>query len=217
MADPHSVPAVRATRERTIARLCEHFAHDHLEAEELERLIDRAHAATTQAELDALLAALPALPPRAAPGSAPQARPAEHRTDRELVVTVMGGAARKGSWAPARSITVVAVMGGVSLDFRSAHLPLGVTEVRVFAMMGGVQIIVPPGVHVDSSGIGIMGGFDHGGRRKLPVDQSAPVLRITGLALMGGVEVRERLPGESARERLRGGRRELGSGEGREA
>jgi hypothetical protein len=53
---------------------------------------------------------------------------------------------------------------------------------------------------VECSGVGIMGGFDHREDASGMTDLNAPVLRITGLAIMGGVEVRVRLPGESRRD-----------------
>ena len=183
--------ALRTRREAAIAQLCEHYARDHIEADELERLIDRAHQSTTLAELDALLADLPAL---AQP--TPALSPAETRSGRSdqqvAVIAVMGGAERRGAWAPAPQTYVVALMGGVVLDFRHAQLAPGVTELTVVAIMGGVEIIVPPGLHVESSGIGIMGGFGHAGQSRFPIDSTTPVLRINGLALMGGVEIRDR-------------------------
>jgi hypothetical protein len=206
MADDASLtPGVlRQRRETAIARLCDHFAQDHIEADELERLIDQAHQATTPAELDSLLAGLPAL-------TAPEARLPAALVDRsgaqehQAIVAIMGGAERRGAWVPARNIYVTAVMGGAVLDFRNAQLDPGVTDIYVVALMGGVEIIVPPSVTVESNGIGIMGGFGHGSYARLPVDPTAPVLRINGVAIMGGVEIRER----PHRERLRGDRDEL--------
>jgi hypothetical protein len=143
---------------------------------------------------------------------------AAHVRQHELVVAIMGGAMRKGRWSPARTNVALSVMGGTHLDFREAILGPGVTDVKVFAMMGGVEIVVPPGINVESHGIGIMGGFDHvTDYGENAVD--APTLRITGLALMGGVEITVRNPGESARDarrrrRLeRKERRRLGRGE----
>ena len=62
------------------------------------------------------------------------------------------------------------------------------------AIMGGIDIIVPDDVRVIDDGIGIMGGFgieDHPSCTvpvaQLPAD--APVIRVRGLALMGGVGI----------------------------
>ena len=76
----------------------------------------------------------------------------------------------------------------------------GVTEVRGFAIMGGVSVLVPPDVRVECSGIGIMGGFDHKPTVISTTDPEAPVIRVTGVAIMGGVEVTVRYPGETARD-----------------
>ena len=210
-------PALRYQREQTIQALCEHFARDHLETHELELLIDRAHRATTLPELQQLLQGLPELPPPQLPSTASTgtgysiAGPDEVR-DHQLVLAVMGGNERKGSWTPARQVFAVAWMGGVGLDLREARLDPGVTEIYCFAWMGGIEIIVPPGLHVHSDGVGIMGGFEHAGAERLPVDTSAPTVRITGVALMGAVEITQREPGESAseaRKRLRRERQSL--------
>jgi hypothetical protein len=202
--DLPAVP-IRHQREATITRLCEHFARDHVDALELERLIDRAHAAVAPAELDALLEGLPEL-------ATPSVQPAVAIGEVEAsgrVIALMGGVERKGGWTPPRRLDVVAFMGGVVLDFRDARLADGVTEVRVVAFMGGVEIIVPPDLAVSSDGIGIMGGFGHSAESGVaPV--AGPRLRVTGAALMGGVDISARLPGESPRDARRRRRREAG-------
>jgi hypothetical protein len=95
-------------------------------------------------------------------------------------------------------------MGGVELDFREATLQPGITEVHAFAFWGGVEILVPPDIRLECSGIGIMGGFDTGDWAGEPGgdvgDPLIPVLRVTGVAVMGGVEVKVRYPGETGRE-----------------
>lgn len=196
------------SRQLTIEALCEHFANDAIPVEEFERRVEAAHKAATVADLKVLLRDLPGANVPAVPGARPVPAPrprvtaAAHRKEREIVIAVMGGANRKGRWTPARRNFALAVMGGSQLDFREAVLPPGVTEVQVFAVMGGVEIIVPPGVNVESHGVGILGGFDHlGGSRDW--DDDAPVLRIAGMAFMGGVEIHTRLPGESARDARR--------------
>jgi hypothetical protein len=90
-------------------------------------------------------------------------------------------------------------------------MPPGITEVKVFAMWGGVDVIVPPGMNVECDGMGIMGGFDHTPEAAARPDPGAPTLRVTGVALMGGVHVTVRHAGESrrdARRRYRQERRE---------
>jgi hypothetical protein len=94
-------------------------------------------------------------------------------------------------------------MGGICLDFREALLPPGATEVWIFTAMGGAEIIVPPGLAVESDGVAILGGFEHAEQADLQLDPDAPLLRLRGLALMGGVDVKIRHPGETEREAKR--------------
>jgi hypothetical protein len=186
---PPTPAALRHRREAVIAQLCDHFARDHLEAEELEELIDRAHNAQTLVALDSLLEGLPEIQPESATMAV--ARNHTPSDQHQVVVAVMGGVERKGSWAPAPNVYVVACMGGTLLDFRDARLAEGVTNVMVLALMGGVEIIVPPDLRVESNGIGIMGGFEQGGSHPPgPVD--GPVVRVSGAAIMGGVEIKVR-------------------------
>jgi hypothetical protein len=197
-------------RQITVDALCEHFANDVMPVEEFERRVEAVHRAQTVDELKELLQDLPGGNLPAVPGSAPTpaARPkprvtdAAHVKEQEFIVAVMGGSMRKGRWTPARSNVAISIMGGTHLDFRDAALGPGVTMVKVFAMMGGVEIVVPPGVNVESNGIGIMGGFDHVPEYE-EHDPDAPTLRISGLALMGGVDITVRNPGESARDARR--------------
>lgn len=197
------IVALNRRRELTIEQLCAHFAEDHFDAPELERLIDRAHGAVTVTELDSLLAGLPALQPAAPPQpgiTAPIPLPGGSQT----LMAVMGSVQRAGVWAPGSKLRVFAMMGGAELDFRDATLTSHVTEIEIFVMMGGVEILVPPGVHVVSDAFGMMGGVEHRTDPTAGVPgPGAPILRITGFVFMGGVEISERLPGESAKDARR--------------
>ncbi|MSR07878.1 MAG: DUF1707 and DUF2154 domain-containing protein, partial [Gemmatimonadetes bacterium] len=219
----------QSRRQETVDALCDAFARDEMELAEFERRVEVAHRAESAAELDGLLsdlrvASTPARTRRSGPtdaavsGRRPTALPGQAR-ERDSVVGVMGGSTRRGRWTPARRITVIGVMGGVELDFRDALLAPGVTEVHAFAFWGGLQIVAPPDVRVECTGMGIMGGLDHREDATTIADPNAPVLRVTGLAMMGGVEVRVRYPGETrhdARRWVRGARRRGRLRDGRE-
>lgn len=203
-----SRPSSEGERQRAVDVLCQAFAEDQLTVEEFEQRVELAHRAGTTAELDRLLQDLPApseLPVRAPESRTPAApephwRPAvpEHVPEQNVVMGVLGGGVRKGSWHPARYNYAVGILGGVELDFRECALP-PMTEVRCVAIMGGVEIVVPPDVVVDTSGIGILGGFEHSADEQ-EAPSGAPVIRVTGLAFMGGVEVKVLYPGETPRD-----------------
>lgn len=121
-------------------------------------------------------------------GRAPLPAHLEGPEDRETVLALLSGVQRKGAWEPAEHVRVFAVMGGAELDFREAVLVEGVTELWIFAFWGGAQVIVPRDIHVETRGVGIMGGFSELDHRAAEAD--APTLRIRGWAVMGGVEVK---------------------------
>jgi len=204
---PRPVP-LEQTRQRIVDQLCAHYAAENLTDELLETRLSQALSATSLVELNALVADLPteAAGSATSPSTAvAMARP-DTVGDRQVIVAVMGGAERKGAWTPPRQLSVIAVMGGAELDFREARFSPGVTEITCFAMMGGIEIIVPPGVHVESQGMGLMGGFSQLGSADDAPGPDAPILRIGGVAIMGGVEMEVRYPGErrgDARKRER--------------
>lgn len=231
-SEPGGGQPMSQRRQVTIDALCDHFANDVMTMEEFERRVEQAHKAESAADLKALLRDLPGGDLPAATDGTPARAPAPRREfsvtaaahvkDKEFVLACLGGATRKGRWKAARTNYAVAVLGGTELDFREAILGPGVTEVRVVAVCGGVDIIVPPGLNVESHGLAVMGGFDAFGDDEVgdPEDPDAPRLRITGVACMGGVDVTMRYPGETAREAKRrrraerkGRRRRLGRGE----
>jgi hypothetical protein len=204
---------VREARERVIARLSEHFAADTLEVEEFERRVTLAHTSDSPEAIEALLADLPALgdgakpPATAGPTVVASLVPADQ--DRQSMFAVFGGVQRGGTWTVPRQLRVTAAMGGVQLDLREARFPPGGVDLHVRAVFGGIDIIVPPGLAVQMHGSAIMGGFAQVDRSPAAPDPEAPMLRVHGIAIMGGVDVRMMLPGESEAAAHRRQKREL--------
>lgn len=203
-----------AQRERAIEALQEQYVQSHIDATELGRRVRLAESAVYPSDLDRLLADLPELPgalarvePAAAPSPPavatpagaghPMLAPVEVPVDESgWYVAVFGGKERKGEWYAPRTIRMAGVFGGVRLDFREAKLQPGMTTIQALATFGGCEIVVPPGLHVDINGVAIFGGFDESaGSSGPPPSGATPWLRIRGLAMFGGVEVRVAEPG----------------------
>lgn len=190
-------------RDQAAGALASAYAGDELTMEEYEARLDRCYRATSLAEVRDVVADLPEVPEidpaeATAAASAGAARPPAEvdRAGHGLVLAVWSGMKRSGSWTPPRHLHAVAVMGGAELDLREARFPEGVTNVNVLAVMGGVEIVVPPGLRVQCSGLPLMGGFDSLDQDGNPNVSPGAVLRIRGLACMGGVEVRVARSGE---------------------
>lgn len=202
-------------RDATIDALCKGFAEEALSMSELERRLETARSARTREELNRLLRDLPgaSVPMRspakpaprdraATPARTPETRPApegDAPAGSHLALAIMGGTRRAGRWSPPSELAAVAIMGGVELDFRDAVLVEGETEINCFAFWGAVEITVPPGVRVESTGFAFMGGFDQDAKLETRAGPGAPIIRVNGFALMGGVEIKVAKPGSRNR------------------
>jgi Domain of unknown function (DUF1707) len=192
-ADPRQLRAADADRERAVEILRQAAAEGRITFDELDERVNRAYAARTFADLEALTADLPGAKVSASAPAVARYQPAQVPTGTPLPgvsVAVMSGAKRAGPWLVPPVYTAVAVMGGVELDLRYARFTAAEVTIRAFCLMGGVSITVPEDMAVDVSGIGFMGGFDH--KASGPGAAGAPQLRVVGFALMGGVEIKRR-------------------------
>ena len=112
--------------------------------------------------------------------------------DYDVTLALLSGATRKGLWYPPKRMKVVAIMGGVDLDYSQAQIPPGVSNIDIFALMGGVNIFVPEGVNVEVTGIPIMGGIDN--RAPSSAKLGAPTIKINAITLMGGLDIKVKKP-----------------------
>jgi hypothetical protein len=197
---PAELLVLGQARDRVIAKLSEAFAHDVIDVDEFEQRLTLAHRASTLIELEAAVRDVAPAETEIITVPAAGRRTLAPALPADRVLAIFGGVERCGQWAVPRRLNVSALMGGVLLDFREAVLSAGVTEIHVTALMGGVQIVVPPNLAVELSGTAVMGGFAHVERIPTILDLERPLLRVTGFAMMGGVAVETRLPGESERD-----------------
>src|SRR5256885_175917 len=174
-----SLVALRDRREQVIALLTQRFTDDVFDVDELDRRLDRAHSATSLAELDDLIKDLDA--PAASTAIAVRTdalvvRDDPNRAAEKKIWCVMSGLDRKGRWVVPRKMNVKVFWGGGRLDFREADFGPGVTELHVSCIMGGFEVIVPPNLSVDVDASAIMGGFDERHRAPSSLEPGAAVL-----------------------------------------
>jgi hypothetical protein len=196
-----SLRASDADRDAAAAVINSALAEGRLTADEHSQRLDSIYSAKTQAELAPLLSDLPGSE-ALAPVASTSRQLANRRGGR--IVAVFSGATRKGAWHPEPVMDVLTVFGGVELDFREAVLPGNEITVRATTVMGGVEITVPPEMRVIDNGVAILGGREITGSEG-PIGADAPVLRIEGICVLGGMEVRRK-----ARKGQKGGKAALG-------
>ncbi|MCW2616272.1 MAG: hypothetical protein JWN08_3266 [Frankiales bacterium] len=130
----------------------------------------------TRADLDRLVADLPAPSTAVQPAAASGTRPVR-------VVAVMSEDRVSRPVQPGQDVVGWAVMGSAVVDLRREDLPDG-TRVKVRAVMGEVQVQVPPGTDVHLTGLSVMGD------RKVRVKaEGGKTLHLDAYAVMGSVSV----------------------------
>lgn len=119
----------------------------------------------------------------------PRVRRASASTGPELnVAAVLGGAEPRITAAGFRGGDVLAVMGGCKVDLREAKAaPEGAT-IDTFAFWGGIEILVPEDWSVEIRGTPILGGFED--KTRGGSADGSQRLTVTGMAIMGGVEIK---------------------------
>ena len=204
---PVQPPNIEADRQRAVEALMEHFSNDVMDLDEFERRLDAVNRCASADELRELLSDLPPLESSEpathmipARGGGPVVVDASRVRRHGFLISVFGSTNRAGRWIPPQQTFAVGVFGGISLDFREALLGPGNTDLNVFAVLGGVEIIVPPEMAVEVDGMALCGGFEYETDEPLRRDPDLPTLRIRGLAILGGVGVEVRLPGETSRQ-----------------
>ncbi|MEH0578421.1 DUF1707 domain-containing protein [Streptomyces sp. B21-108] len=204
---PAELRASDADRERVAEVLRDAVAEGRLDMTEFEERLDQTYKARTYGELAPITRDLPVAgvtPPPVV--SLSKESPADGSWAGRIVggegsstwaVAVMSGFQRRGRWTVPRRFDCFAFWGGGEIDLREADFAAGEVVINCVAIMGGVQIIVPPGVEVVVRGIGVMGGFDDGATG-VAGDPGAPRVVVTGFAFWGGVGV-ERKKTKAAR------------------
>jgi len=224
IADALRLRASDADRERVAGLLRDAFAEGRLSPVEHEERLTQVYAATTYADLVPLLHDLPVPPgalavpgagqvvavtgggsvvPATGAGGLVVVDPSRRAQAVGNSVAILSGVERKGRWVVPPTSNAIAMMGGVVYDFTDAILTSQETVVQVVAIMGGVDVTVPEGIDVRMDVVGIMGGSN--GPTDTP-PAGAPILRFTGVAIMGGLDVKR--PKRSKRDK---GDREIGS------
>lgn len=109
----------------------------------------------------------------------------DESTETFSVVASMAGRNFVSTSSSLRSGAVVAFMGGAEIDLRNSNIVDGAT-IKVWSVMGGVDILVPERWRVEARPRVIMGGIDN---RTAPDDGSAeaPLLIVDTVIVMGGV------------------------------
>ena len=191
------IPSLARARELKINELSTHFANDDLSLDELERRIEQVYKAASVAELETITADLKSaavVPPefvRAKVVKGKDNAPVKYEMPSGRLVALMSSTRRVGRWTVPHELSVMAIMSDTKLDLTQAAMTSPATDIELRAVMASLRIIVPPGMRVvvetNSFMSNVSSRADDLSPADAPPSQNAPVLRLTGFALMSDV------------------------------
>jgi hypothetical protein len=85
--------------------------------------------------------------------------------------------------------SVTAIFGGATVDLRQAQLDPEGGTLSVTAAFGGVDVLVPRGWRVATSGMPIFGGYDNKVEAP-PPEAEGPTLNVDVTAIFGGADIK---------------------------
>ena len=186
--DPRQLRASDADRERVAEVLRTSAAEGRLDLGELDDRLRAVYASRTYAELESTWRTCRSRRGAGRPRRGPP-RPGE-AAEKGLAGRGDERVQPAGRLGPAAAVLLPRVLGRRHDRPARRRFLFGDLKIRAFALMGGVEVIVPDDAEVDVTGIGLMGGFDHGGAAA--GRPGAPRIVVTGFALWGGVTVRHK-------------------------
>jgi hypothetical protein len=105
--------------------------------------------------------------------------------------SVFGEAKLRGKWRAGRSVSVLALFGGATIDLRDATLTANELVITGLVAFGSLQIIVPPGSDVEVEGLVVFGSRAHDDDDEEPLP-GMPVIRVATTVVFGDISVKVR-------------------------
>ena len=126
------------------------------------------------------------------PAALPVRRPVDPALvpERSGAVAFFSSVERGGEWALPRHFRVAALLGSMELDLTRARIAPGTSHIEIRSVLGSVEIVVPHDVRVECEVEPTIGSVEVQRKAKSTTAADAPLVRITGTAVLGSVEVR---------------------------
>lgn len=107
---------------------------------------------------------------------------------RPFSIALIGGLRLGGRLKMDESLTRISAIGGVDLDLGEAEFaPSGKLRIVKIALIGGLELKVPPGARVEVRSLAIGGRDVEAGAGDGP---GPPTIQVWAFAILGGVKVR---------------------------
>lgn len=177
-------------REVVIAQLSESFAQDRLSLGEFEHRVAAAYRATTVADLTALTVDLTDRTDLAAGTRVAQSPYAGTSMMVGRVSAIWGNVERRDAGSVPLYLELQAIVGNVELDLRAALFAPGITEIAISAVMGNIEVKLPPDIDVENHAHSIVGSIKCQGREwHMAPHAAVSVVRVTGRAVLSSIAI----------------------------
>ena len=157
-----------AERNKVVGELQRQCGEGRLSLADVEERSLAVWSAATRDELDRLTEDLPAV------------------GEQRRVAGVLSKGQQAGSWRRGDRLRALAVLGACDADLRRLE---GDVEVTATAVLGSVDVVVPPGTEVQLTGWGLLGS-----RTVRVRGANGPTVRVRAVAVLGSVRVVEHRP-----------------------
>ena len=129
-------------------------------------------------------------PPTKPPGVHPVVVADELVPNRRGTVAVLAHVKRDGDWTLPRLFRAFALWGNAEVDLTRAQIGAGTSHIEIKSIMGNVTVLVPPEIRIECDVDPVIGSFEVAREVESTRSPDAPLVRITGTAFMGAVEVK---------------------------
>ncbi len=173
-----------------IEALTRRFSRGELPMEEYERLVGDIQKAADLRELAVIEDIV--LGDESGPSSAPPMEGFLPPDQIQSSYAVLSERRLSGPWLRKGAAAAVSFLGSHVIDMREVELPPGKTVLDVFALLGSVEIIVPRGLPVRMEAQPVAGEATVGRNVERREREGAPLLVVSGSAILGSIVVKQR-------------------------
>lgn len=184
LIDNYSSIDISDLRKEAEERLQWCYAHNHISIELLERRLDDLHKTDDKIKIIELVQDLPS-PEQETQDSSDDGTWYHSGTGKkgETYFSLLGSNSRKGAWDVPTEMDVTAILGSQELDFREARFPRKTVVIKAFTFMGSIDLKLPRGVQISTSGVPILGSIEN----KVESDASGPRIEVEGVVMLGSI------------------------------
>lgn len=177
--DPRELRVSDAERTHVVNVLQKAIGHGLLSLDEFTERTDRALAAKTRGELNAVLVDLP--------GLTHTDRESPLKTPPVELVANMSSIKRQGEWQVPRELIIRNRMGSTKLDFSDARIEHAEVRITLEVSGGSVKMLLPAHSSADTNGVQVVAGSV---KDRVGGTSGRPRFVITGKITMGTLKVR---------------------------